>query len=112
MGKTGVTASSGNVFADLGVKDADTALAKAELAAEIARIIRGRRLTQAQAAALLGIDQPKVSKLIRGRLEGFTADRLMRYLTYLGRDVHILIKRRRKASERGRVAVVGPRRES
>lgn len=107
MGNEGITASSGNVFADLDVRDPDTALAKAELAAEISRIIRGRHLTQTQAADLLGIDQPKVSRLMRGRLEGFTAERLMRYLTYLGRDVYISIKRRRRASERGRVAVVG-----
>jgi predicted XRE-type DNA-binding protein len=106
MGRANVTESSGNVFADLGAKDPDTALAKAELAAEITRIIRGRRLSQAQAAALLGTDQPKVSKLMRGKLEGFTAERLMRYLTCLGRDVNITIKRRRRASERGRLAVV------
>jgi predicted XRE-type DNA-binding protein len=104
--KTGVTESSGNVFADLGAKDPDTALAKAELAAEITRIIRGRRLTQIQAADLLGIDQPKVSRLMQGRIEGFAAERLMRYLTFLGRDVDISIKRRRKAGGRGRVAVV------
>ena len=107
MSKTRVSESSGNVFADLDIRDPDTALAKAELAAEITRIIRGRHLTQAQAADLLGIDQPKVSRLVRGKLEGFTAERLMRYLTYLGRDVFISIKRRHNASERGRVAVVG-----
>jgi len=106
VSKTGVTESSGNVFADLGVNDPDTVLAKAELAAEITRIIRGRRLTQVQAADLFGIDQPKVSRLMQGRIEGFTAERLMRYLTFLGRDVHISIKRRRKAGGRGRVAVV------
>lgn len=106
MGKAIVTESSGNVFADLGTKDPDTALAKAELAAEITRIIRSRRLSQAQAAALLGADQPKVSKLMRGKLEGFTAERLMRYLTCLGRDVSITITRRRHGSERGRLAVL------
>jgi len=106
MSKTGVMESSGNVFADLGVKDPDTALAKAELAAEITRIIRGLRLTQVQAADLLGIDQPKVSRLMRGRIEGVTAERLMRYLTFLGRDVHISIKPRHKAGERGHLAVV------
>ena len=74
------TVSSGNVFADLGVPNPEEALAKAELAHKIIVLIRERGLTQVQAAKLLGIDQPKVSALIRGRLTGFSLERLMRFL--------------------------------
>jgi predicted XRE-type DNA-binding protein len=74
-----VTPSSGNVFADLGLPDADDLMAKANL------------LTQAQAAKLLGLDQPKVSSIVNGRLDGFSTDRLMRFLTDLGCDVKITV---------------------
>jgi predicted XRE-type DNA-binding protein len=86
-----VTHGSGNVFADLGLSDADDLLAKANLALHIRRTIKARRLTQAKAAALLGIDQPKVSSIINGRLEGFSAERLMRFLNDLGCDVKITV---------------------
>jgi predicted XRE-type DNA-binding protein/predicted transcriptional regulator len=82
--KTPVTPSSGNVFADLGFTEPEEELAKAQLASHIRRIIRRRRLTQVAAAALMGIDQPKVSALINGRLANFSAGRLMRLLTTLG----------------------------
>ena len=68
---TEVEASSGNVFADLGVPRPKEALAKAELARHICDIIARRKLTQARAAALLGVDQPKVSALMRGKLAGY-----------------------------------------
>ena len=70
---------SGNVFADLGLPDAEERLAKAELARQILNIITKRRLTQAQAAELLGIDQPKVSALTRGKLSGFSMERLFHF---------------------------------
>jgi predicted XRE-type DNA-binding protein len=85
------TPSSGNVFADLGLADADDLLAKANLALHIRRIIKARKLTQAQAAKLLGLDQPKVSSIVNGRLEGFSTDRLMRFLNDLGCDVQISV---------------------
>jgi predicted XRE-type DNA-binding protein len=85
------TRSSGNVFADLGLPDADDLLAKANLALHIRRTIEARKLTQAQAAKLLGLDQPKVSSIINGRLEGFSTDRLMRFLNDLGCDVQISV---------------------
>lgn len=88
------TPSSGNVFADLNLPDADDLLAKAELAAKIIAEVQRRRLTQAQAAEILGIDQPKVSALKQGRLSGFSIERLMRLLVRLGRDVEITVKRR------------------
>jgi predicted XRE-type DNA-binding protein len=84
--------SSGNVFADLGLAQPEDRLAKAELARRISAIIAERRLTQREAAALLGTDQPKISALVRGRLGGFSLERLMRFLNVLGRDVQIVVK--------------------
>ena len=83
------TESSGNVFADLGLPDADELYAKATLSLIIARMIRERGLTQAEAARLLGTKQPKVSELVRGRLAGFSMERLFRYLNALGMSVRI-----------------------
>ena len=90
------TPSSGNVFADLNLPNADDLLAKAELAARITGEIQRRRLRQSQAAAILGIDQPKVSALKQGKLSGSSIERLMRFLLRLGRDVDIAMKRRSK----------------
>ncbi len=87
-----VTRSSGNVFADLGLPDSDQLLAKADLAIEVARILEERDLTQAEAAEIMGIDQPKVSALVRGRLDGFSLERLYRFLNALGRDVEIIVR--------------------
>lgn len=100
-----VTQSSGNVFADLGVEEPGAALVKAELARRISSIIKHRHLTQEDAAEILGVDQPKVSALTRGRLYGFSTERLMEFLTALGRDVEISVRKRGRASEQGRVLV-------
>lgn len=97
---------SGNVFVDLGLPDADQLLAKAELAHRITVIIRKRHLSQTEAARLLGVDQPKVSALLRGRLSGFSTERLIRFLNALGRDVEIVVRRKRPGNARGRVKVV------
>src|SRR3954470_2109430 len=94
-----VEASSGNVFADLGLKNPEELLAKAQLVQRIADIIAERKLTQARAAKLLGIDQPKVSALLRGKLDGFSTDRLFRFLNALGRDVEIVIRPARHDGE-------------
>jgi predicted XRE-type DNA-binding protein len=88
-----VTESCGNVYADLGLKNADTLLAKSVLAIHIRRVIKARRLTQEQAAEILGLDQPKVSLITSGRLDGFSTDRLLRFLTALGCDVKISVSR-------------------
>ncbi len=88
-----VTEGSGNVFADLGLKDADTLMAKSVLAIHIKRVIKARRLTQAQTAEILGLDQPKISAITSGRLEGFSTERLMRFLNELGCDVKISVSR-------------------
>ncbi|MTJ50547.1 helix-turn-helix domain-containing protein [Dolichospermum sp. UHCC 0259] len=87
-----VEVSSGNVFADLGLSNPEERLLKAELVRKISEIITNLNLTQVQAAEILGIDQPKVSLLIRGRLSGFSTDRLMNYLNKLGNDVEITVK--------------------
>ncbi len=89
-------AGSDNVFADLQVADAAEALAKAELARQIAEIIGKRHLNQKEAATLLRIDQPKVSALLRGRLTGFSTDRLFRFLNALGREVEIVVRTSRR----------------
>ena len=94
MGKRMHTTSSGNVFVDLGLPKPDDLLAKAELTARIIQEIRRRRLTQSEAAAILGIDQPKVSALKQGKLSGFSIERLMRLLLVLGRDIEITVKGR------------------
>ena len=94
-----VDRGSGNVFADLGIPDPDLALAKAELVQRIRDLIAERKLTQTRAASLLGIDQPKVSALMRGKLDGFSLDRLFRFLNALGRDVEIVIRPARHEGE-------------
>jgi predicted XRE-type DNA-binding protein len=86
-----VIEGSGNVFADLGVGEPDEERAKAQLTSLIREAIRRRRLTQAAAASLTGVDQPKVPALVNGRLGGFSSDRLMRCLTALGQDVEIVV---------------------
>ena len=75
-----VTEGSSNVFADLGLPDSEELLAKAQLASTISDIIKGRHLTQTEAASVLGTTQPKVSNLVRGRLEGFSLERLALFL--------------------------------
>jgi len=86
-----VRKSSGNVFADLGVKNPEEALVKARLARVIADAIEVRGLTQVEAAELFGIDQPKISRLVRGQLAGFSIDRLFRFVTLLGSDIEITV---------------------
>jgi predicted XRE-type DNA-binding protein len=98
--------SSGNVFKDLDVEAPEEALAKAELTAKIAEILSDAKLTQAEAAKILGVDQPKVSALLRGRLSGFSTERLLRFVTSLGRDVEIVIRARRRVRGRGHLQVV------
>jgi predicted XRE-type DNA-binding protein len=102
-----VTPGSGNVFTDLGFAEPEEELTKAQLASQIRRVINRRRLTQAAAAALMGIDQPKVSALLRGRLANFSSERLMRLLTALGQDVEIVVKAKPRNRERGCIYVIG-----
>jgi predicted XRE-type DNA-binding protein len=91
-GKDAITPSSGNVFADLGLKSADEKKTKVRLAVAINQIVEQSRLSQAAAAQRLRINQPKVSALANYRLEGFSVERLMNFLNALGRDVEIVIR--------------------
>ncbi|MEI6336179.1 MAG: helix-turn-helix transcriptional regulator [Methylococcaceae bacterium] len=87
-----VLASSGNLFADLERPDAEEALARVRLAQQIAEIIVRKALSQEDAAALMELDPPKFSALVRGRLSGFSTDRLLRCLILLGQDVDIVVR--------------------
>lgn len=101
-----ITIGSTNVFADLGYRNPDEALAKAQLAARIAEILKSRSLTQTAAAELFGVDQPKVSALLRGRLRGFSYERLLKFLTVLGCDVEIVVARPPKTRRHARGEVL------
>lgn len=104
--KIAVEEGSGNVFADIGLPDPEERLAKADLAIRISEAIRARRLTQTRAAHILKIDQPKISRLLRGQLSGFSTERLMHFLTLLGRDVEISVKAAPRSRRQGRLRVV------
>lgn len=109
QGETTVEVGSGNVFADLGFPDAEEMLVKARLVHEIDRIVTSRGLTQAKTAKLLGIEQPDVSNLLRGRMRGYSVDRLLRFLAALDQDVQITIKpaeRNGRKKPCGRISVV------
>lgn len=93
-----------NVFADLGRTDAEAHLLKADLVARIDKIIRQRGLKQVEAAKLLGLSQPDVSRLLRGNFREYSVERLLRLLTALGRDVEIVI-REPKSQRQGRLSV-------
>ncbi|MGH1396260.1 MAG: helix-turn-helix domain-containing protein [Trichormus sp.] len=101
-----VQASSGNVFADLGLANSDELLMKAELARKISSIIIQQKMTQIEAAEVLGIDQPKVSALINGKLSGFSTERLFRFLNALGRDVEIVVKSKSESQAQTRVITI------
>ncbi len=100
-----IVESSGNVFADLGLPNPEERLAKAELARQIRTIIVERDLTQAQAGALLGLAQPNVSNLLKGRLKGFSVEKLMEYLTALNRNVQIVVTPIENDQTRGEITV-------
>ena len=105
--KLKIEQGSGNVFADLGLPDAEELHTKARLAVEIVRAIEARSLSQVAAAKILGVTQPKVSALKAFKLEGYSVERLMTFLTRLGRDVEIRITARSRASRQGRIHVAG-----
>ena len=100
-----VVPSSGNVFADLGMADADERQTKVRLAFAINRILEQRRLSQAEAALKLGVNQPKVSALSNYRLGGFSVERMMHFLNALGRDVEIVIRNKPNSRRPARIFV-------
>jgi len=103
---TAITRGSGNVFADLGFEDAEERQTKLRLAYAINAVIAERRLTQHAAAARLNVNQPKISALRNYKLEGFSVERLMAFLTALDRDVEIVIRRKPRSRAAARISVV------
>lgn len=93
--------SSGNIFADLGLPNAEELLLKAQIVCEISDVMKRRRLTQSKVAALTGTAQPDLSNLLRGRFEGFSVERLMLMLTGLGRNVEITVRPAPKSRKTG-----------
>jgi len=102
-----ITRGSDNVFADLGYADADERQTKLRLAHAINQVVGKLGLTQVESAAVLGINQPKMSALSRYRLEGFSVERLMNFLTALDCDVDIVIRKKVGGEQGGRITVVG-----
>jgi predicted XRE-type DNA-binding protein len=103
--RTEIDAGTSNVFADLGYADAKERTLQVKLALEVNRVLKERKLAQAQAAELLGIVQPHVSDLVRYRLNRFSVERLMEFLTQLGKDVEIRIAERPARRARSGVRV-------
>jgi predicted XRE-type DNA-binding protein len=102
-----VTQSSGNVFANLGLKDASEKQTRVRLAVAINQIIEARHLSQTAAAQLLDINQPKISALANYRLEGFSVERLLHFLNALDRDVEIVIRKKPRSKRPARIVVTG-----
>jgi len=98
--------SSGNVFTDIGLDNPEERLAKSDLALKLAQIINSKKLSQTQAATLLGITQPKVSAILNGRLKGFSLEKLLLLVVALDQDIEIVIKRKPETREQGRLSVV------
>lgn len=101
-----VIASSGNVYLDTGHSNPEEAMAKAELAILISSTIKRKKLTQKKAAELIGVDQPKISAIIRGQFSGFTIDRLFRFLVALGIDIIIEAKPHMSKSTSAHIQVI------
>lgn len=99
--------SSDNIFADIGIDNAEEELTKAELTWEIEHIIKKRKLTQDKAAKIMGINQPKVSALLHRKLSGFSVERLMHFLNQLGQDIDIVVRPKPRNRKTARVIVFG-----
>jgi predicted XRE-type DNA-binding protein len=101
--KIEVHEGSGNVFADLGLPNAEERLLKANIVVELRRLIKERELTQVKAAKLVGVSQPDLSHLLRGDFDDYSAERLMKMLTVFEQDVEIVMKPHPKAGQPGRI---------
>jgi predicted XRE-type DNA-binding protein len=97
---------STNAYADLGRPDADEMLIKAQLATKISEIIKRRRLTQSEAAAIVGMPQPKLSGVLRGQFRGVSEAKMLHCLTRLGWDVKIVVGPARRGSAVGYIEVL------
>jgi predicted XRE-type DNA-binding protein len=103
--ETTVTPSSGNVYADLGYENPEEMLLKAHLVTLLSKAIKAKGLNQYQAAEVLGIDQPKVSALVRGQFRGYSLERLFKFLNALDLDVEVNVKSKLEGKERARIIV-------
>ncbi len=103
---TEIEAGSGNIYSDLNSADASEMLVKAHLASKICSIIKARHLTQVQAAVVLGLPQPKVSDMMRGKFRGISETKMIDCLARLGRDVQIVVKAAPRSRREGRVEVI------
>ncbi|VVN73151.1 hypothetical protein PS718_00553 [Pseudomonas fluorescens] len=97
---------SGNVYQDLDLPDASEMQVKAQLASKISEIIKARHLTQIQASEILGLSQPKLSEMLRGKFRGISEAKMMECLSHLGRDVQIVVKPTPRSRKEGRIEVV------
>jgi len=102
--KINVVPGGSNVFADLGLPDAETHFLKAQIVAEIYRLVGARKLTQERAGALVGISQPEVSRLFRGNFREYSVERLIGFLTAFDRDVEIVVKLHKRTGRTGKVS--------
>lgn len=101
--KAKIHVGADNIFADLGLPDAEAHFLKAQLVAELYRLCRERKLTQALAGKRMGISQPEVSRLFKGNFREYSIDRLMGFLTAFDRDIEIIAKPRKKSGKAGRI---------
>jgi predicted XRE-type DNA-binding protein len=101
--KVKVDVGSGNIFADLGLPDAETHFLKAQIVSEIYRLTNERKLTQAQAGKLIGVSQPEVSRMFKGNFREYSIERLMGFLTSFDRDVEIVVKPHKRTGKAGRI---------
>jgi predicted XRE-type DNA-binding protein len=102
----GIEKSSGNIFADIGFANDQEMLVKANLALKISEIITQRRMTQIEASVILGMPQPKLSKLLRGQFHGVSETKMLECLNKLGRDIQIVIRKANRDKRIGRTSVV------
>ena len=103
---TKIEESTGNVYADLGMPDADKMMVKAQLATKIGEIIKNKKWTQQHAAEVLGMKQPKLSMMLRGQFCGISETKMLDCLARLGRDVQIVVGPARRSISVGNVAVM------
>jgi predicted XRE-type DNA-binding protein len=101
--KPHIVAGSGNIFADLGLPDAETHLLKAQIVSEIYRLTHERKLTQTRAGKRMGISQPEVSRMFKGNFREYSIERLMEFLTTFDRDIEIVVRPHRKSGKPGRI---------
>lgn len=101
-----VQSSSGNIFADLGLQNPEELLIKAELFRQISKVVATRKITQTEAAQMLGVDRPKVSALLLGKLSEFSTECLFRFLNALGNNVEIRVKMNSSFDSQAKTIVV------